>query len=639
MKATLLTFITLIIFVNFMFSQRNSKFEKPWFEDNQTVKQPKYNSEMDNYDVNFYFLDLNATNASKTISGSGSILATVLINNFSEIVVELHSSLIVDSISVDNIIHTYTRSGDEITIPLASNLNIGDNFYITVYYHGSSSGNGIKRAVSPTWSHAVTYTLSESYHALDWFPCKQSLTDKADSCWVFVNVANTLKVGSNGVLTQVVPNGTNNNRYEWKSQYPIDYYLISIAVSDYTEYNIYAHPQGISDSVLIQNYIYPNPEFFTQYQPFIDNTPGFIEFLSEKWGTYPFHAEKYGHCTAPFSGGMEHQTMTSLGYFTFELVIHELAHQWFGDYVTCATWQDIWVNEGFATYSNYLGLEHFESHTDAQTYMADMHDDIKSTVDGSIYVPFADVMDESRIFSYRLTYEKGAAIIHAMRFIVDNDSIFFAAFRNFLQQHAFGTAYADDFRDVMEFHTGIDFHPYFDEWFYGEGFPTYSIECSGNNDSIYCTLTHTASMPSVTPLFTNPIEIQFIHSGGDTTLRVQPDANTFSFSFYYPYSIDNIIIDPENDIINNTGSVIITASSLVGESKNIIYPNPANELLYIVSAEKFDSYTITDINGKICEQGNISGNSIPLSLENTGIYHLTLKGNSTIYNSRFVFMK
>ena len=161
----------------------------------------------------------------------------------------------------------------------------------------------------------------------------------------------------------------------------------------------------------------------------------------------------------------------------------------------------------------------------------------------------------------------------------------------------------------------------------------------GISEEQKCTLTHTASMPSVTPLFTNPIEIQFIHSGGDTTLRVQPDANTFSFSFYYPYSIDNIIIDPENDIINNTGSVIITASSLVGESKNIIYPNPANELLYIVSAEKYDSYTITDINGKICEQGNISGNSIPLSLENTGIYHLTLKGNSTIYNSRFVFMK
>jgi aminopeptidase N len=637
MKTYLLILAT-IFSVSPLFSQLNTPFEKAWFEDNKTLKQPKYNSEMDKYDVKFYFLNLNVTNTSKNISGSGSILATVLVNNFSSLVVELHSSLTVDSVKVDNVIHTYTRSGNEITIPLTTTLNSGDDFYITVFYRGSSTGTGIKNQLSPSWQRQVTYTLSESYHSLDWFPCKQSLTDKADSCWVFLTVNNNLKAGSNGLLTQIVPDGTTKSRYEWKSNYPIDYYLISLSVSDYQEYNIYAHPQGISDSVLIQNYIYPNANYLSQYQTMIDMTAGFIEFLSDIWGIYPFHAEKYGHCTAPFSGGMEHQTMTSLGYFTFELVIHELAHQWFGDYVTCATWQDIWVNEGFATYSNYLGLEHFNSHAEAQNYMAGMHTDIKSQPDGSIYVPFSQVMDEARIFSYRLTYQKGAAILHTLRFMVDNDSIYFAAFRDFLQTYAFGTAYADDFRDIMESHTGLDLHPFFDQWFYGEGFPTYSIETLPLNDTVYCTLTQTPSAPAITPFFSNPLEIKFFHATGDTVIRIQPTSASYSFQFYFPQYINFIEIDPENDIVNNSGSVIINKEYSTIKPTTV-YPNPSSGFVYIISENSYDTYIISDLNGKTIASGSVLSNTIPFNEAVAGIYHLTLQGKSTMFNTRIVVIK
>lgn len=627
-----------ILCASALFSQHNTPFEKAWFEDSKTLKQQKYNSEMDNYDVTFYFLNLNVTNTSKNISGSGTIEATVLVNNFSSVVVELHSSLTVDSIKIDNVIHTFTRSGHEITIPLTTPLNTGDDFSITVFYRGSSTGSGIKNATSPSWQRQVTYTLSESYHSLDWFPCKQSLTDKADSCWVFLTVNNNLKAGSNGVLTQIVPDGTTKSRYEWKSKYPIDYYLISLAVSDYQEYNIYAHPQGISDSILIQNYIYPNSGFLPQYQSYINNTVPFIEYLSEIWGIYPFYEEKYGHCTAPFSGGMEHQTMTSLGYFTFELVIHELAHQWFGDYVTCATWQDIWVNEGFATYSNYLGLDHFNSHAEAQNYMAGMHTDIKSVPDGSIYVPFSQVLDEARIFSYRLTYQKGAAILHTLRFMVDNDSIYFAAFRDFLQTYAFGTAYADDFRDIMENHTGLDLHPFFEEWFYGEGFPTYSIETLPLNDTVYCTLTQTTSAPAITPFFSNPVEIKFFHATGDTVILVQPLSSSHSFSFYLPQYINHIEIDPENDIVNNSGSVIINRE-FTHMKTTTVYPNPSSDVMYVISENHFDTYTLSDLNGKTIHTGTISSNTIPLSETDAGIYHLTLYGISEMFNTRIVVIK
>lgn len=620
-----------------MFSQQNSSFEKAWFESTKTVKQPKYNTAMDNYDVKFYFLDLNVINTNKNINGSGSMLATVVANSINEIVVELHNTLTIDSLKVDNVIHTFTRSGTEVHIPLATALSAGQDFYLTVYYRGSSTGSGIKTAQSGSWGRWVTYTLSESYHSLDWFPCKQSLTDKIDSVWVFLTVNNNLKGGSNGVLTHIVPVGTTKSRYEWKTNYPIDYYLISLAVSDYQEYNIYAHPAGYSDSILIQNYIYPNTNYLPQYQASIDQTADFIEFLSDIWGLYPFHEEKYGHCTAPFSGGMEHQTMTSLGYFNFELVLHELAHQWFGDYVTCASWQDIWVNEGFATYSVYLGHESINTYADAQTYMADMHDDIMSAPDGSIYIPFAEVNDESRIFDYRLTYEKGAAILHSLRFYVNNDSVYFAAFRDFLQMYGFSTAYADDFRDVMEAHTGLNLDAFFNEWLYGEGFPTYSIEATPYNDTLYCTLIQTASMPTVTPFFTNPLELKIIHNNGDTLVRVQPDYSVYSFEIPMPHTVSSIVIDPANDIVNESGSVLIGIPHHPAVSATV-YPNPVKDRLYFSSEHRFDQYVISDITGKIIAAGLVTGNSVPMGLPTQGIYQLSLSGNDGTYHTRFVYM-
>ena len=152
----------------------------------------------------------------------------------------------------------------------------------------------------------------------------------------------------------------NKLRYEWKSNYPIAYYLISFAVSEYQEYNIYAHPAGMGgDSLLIQNFIYDAPGCLDYYKAGIDETVGMVELFSDLYSLYPFHQEKYGHCLTAIGGGMEHQTMSTMGNFNFGLVAHELGHMWFGDNVTCATWSDIWINEGFATYTDYLAREKF----------------------------------------------------------------------------------------------------------------------------------------------------------------------------------------------------------------------------------------------------------------------------------------
>ncbi len=579
---------------------------------------------LDNYDVCFYFIDLEATNLNKTISGKTTIKAKVVNQPLSELVLQLHSSLIVDSVIIDGLQVPFTFSNHEIHATLSQPIPINQYFTTTVYYKGTSSGTGIKNGQSPSWQKKVTWTLSESYHAMDWFPCKQDLNDKADSAYVFITCTNNLKAGSNGLLTNIVTLPGNKVRYEWKTHYPIAYYLISFTISEYQEYIQYAKPQGYNDSIFIQHYIYDTPGYLPYFQNQINNTKPFVELLSDLYGLYPFHQEKYGHCTAPIGGGMEHQTMTTLSYFDFELVIHELGHQWFGNYVTCATWQDIWINEGFATYTYYLGAQYLLTQTEADQWMNTNHTDIMSLPDGSIYVPFASIYDEQRIFDYRLTYQKGAAIIHTMRYIINNDTVFFGLLQSFLQQFAFSTATADDFKNFASAYTGIDFQQFFDEWFYGEGFPTYSIYWNQQNDSVEFTFTQQTSAPSITPFFHNPVDIKFSNGTQSITHCITPQLNNQTFRVYVPFAVQSISIDPQNYIVNKVGS-ITSVSNVQPISIISLYPNPTNDKLYIQSNRAIDHACIYDVLGNPMPTNiNSECSCIDVSSLPLGVYFLKI---------------
>jgi len=618
----LIFLIPSMIFVNQIFSQLQNiiPLEQKAYEAEKVMHSK--NPLLDNYDVCFYFIDLNATNLNKTISGKASIKAKVVNQPLSELMLQLHSSLTVDSVKIDNQVFAFTHSNDEIHIPISNPIAENQYFTADVYYHGTSSGTGIKNGQSPSWGVKITWTLSESYHAMDWFPCKQDLNDKADSAWIFITCPNTLKAGSNGLLKNTVALPNNMVRYEWKTYYPIDYYLISFTISDYQEYIQYAHPQGYADSILIQHYVYDNAGYLPYFQAQIDNTKPFVELLSNLYGLYPFAQEKYGHCTAPIGGGMEHQTMTTLSSFNFELIIHELGHQWFGDYVTCANWQDIWINEGFATYTYYLGQQYLMTQNDADNWMVDVHNDIMSSPTGSIYIPFADVNNESRIFDYRLTYEKGAAIIHTMRHIINNDSIFFNVLKGFLQQHAYSTAIGDDFKNYISNYTGIDFTIFFDEWYYGEGYPTYSIVWNQVNDSLFFTLSSISSAPTITPFFHLPVEIKFSNGTQDTTIRFNHQYNNQNFAIYIPFNVTNLTIDPKNYIVNKVGT-ITTGIDNHSNTQFSLFPNPCSEKLYISSNTKTLDVKIYDIYGQLVIQDK-SKNEINISNLKSGIYFIEI---------------
>ena len=288
---------------------------------------------LEDYDVKFYGLDVEVDNHSDQIGGSTTILVEVRKNAFATLVFELYQGLEVDRVLVDGAEMSFTHSDDELSIALSTVRDSGALISTQIYY-GGQTGEGMLMEIDEEWGVPVTYTSSEPFYSKDWFPCKQDLTDKADSVHVFITTDYELMGVSNGIHTGTTyfPNG--DVRYEWKSNYPIDFYLISIAVADYTEYKLEVQPAGISKPILIQNFLYDIPGCLDTYRDQINVTIPIMEVFCDYFGPYPHREEKYGHYLWPRGGGMEHQTMTGMGNFEFYLVAHELGHSWFGNYVT-----------------------------------------------------------------------------------------------------------------------------------------------------------------------------------------------------------------------------------------------------------------------------------------------------------------
>jgi aminopeptidase N len=445
----------LVLFVfgfNSIFSQENratcskrDRFKNQHLKSNTlTVSQI---SESEKYDVHFYQLDLNMTNTSTYLSGTARIDASVN-QTLDSALVELYPTLAISQIRLNGVPTSFSRSGTAVKAFVGASS--GQTFSLEIDYSGNPptaqtnplGGSGITAGSSPSWGNKVVWTLSEPFSAMEWFPCKQSLTDKADSSFVSITVPDTCKAGSNGVLTSIDTLGNGFLKFNWQHRHPIDFYLISIAVAKYVDYSFYVNPVGAPQPILVQNYIYNNPQTLPNFLDEINETGDFIELFYEDFGPYPFEDEKYGHCMAPISGGMEHQTMTTQGFFEKKLTAHELGHQWWGNNVTCASWCDIWINEGFASYSEYLMLENLYPAEKAQ-HMVDVHQNVMSQSGGSVWV--LDSLNEARIFSGRLTYDKGAGIVHTLRFLINNDSLFFAGLR------AFQLAYKESTAKGVEF--------------------------------------------------------------------------------------------------------------------------------------------------------------------------------------------
>lgn len=597
-------------------------------------------AETERYDVHYYALDLNMSNLNTNVAGKASIHA-ISKEPIDSVLFELFSSLTITQVRFNGAPTTFSRSASAVYVP--ANIPSNTPFIIEITYNGTPptaatnplGGSGMTNATSPSWGNKVTWSLSEPFSAYEWWPCKQSLTDKADSCEVKVTVPSNCKAGSNGKLLNVVDLGDGTTRYEWKHRHPIDYYLISVAVARYIEYNVFANPAGSTNPILIQNFIYDNPATLTNFQNDIDETVDFMELFADIYGPYPFDDEKYGHCMAPLSGGMEHQTMTTQGFFEKSLTAHELGHQWWGNNVTCASWADIWVNEGFASYSDYLMIENLYP-AERAAYMTDVHTNVMSQPDGSVYV--LDSLNESRIFSGRLSYDKGSAIVHTLRYLVNNDQLFFQTLRDFQNAFADSTAKGIDIKAAFETSTGLDLSNFFNEWYFGQGFPTYSARWNQVGTDLLLEITHTVSASGATPTFTNPLEIRFTRMGlPDTTIRFDITGNTCQYFIPNVGDINTLAqFDPSNWVVNKSGAKVYDPNFFLSINEEqltqfSIYPNPVQNELQIASFDKSTEfeYIVMDFNGKKFSSGILKDkDSLNTTNLNRGSYLLVILNNN-----------
>jgi aminopeptidase N len=595
------------------------------------------------YDLKFVHLDLEVQAYTKYIRGNAKSISRVSAASLDTFMVILAESLNIDSIYFNGVKHSFIRQDSMVKLKPLSVPSNGATFTTQVWYEGtppfggSALGDGFSSDKEWDYNQDVTWSLSESFVAYHWWPCKQQLTDKIDSSWVFITTDSTNMAGSNGLLTNVVTIG-DKKRYEWKSHYPIDYYLISVAVSKYKEYNLYAKPLYLNDSILVQNFVYAagfnTNNFNSQEKPQLDKIPGIIEFFSQYYGLYPFYKEKYGHCMAPIGGGMEHQTMSTMGIvYYFYINAHELAHQWWGDNVTCKSWGDIFMNEGFASYSEHLANQYL-SPASFDSHLNNAHMSVMSEAGGSCY--FTDTLNSDRIFDSRLTYDKGGAIIHSLRFVTNDDSLWFGTLRGFQKAYKNSTASVRDFMDYYHASTNIDAMQFFNQWYYGEGYPTFDVKFNYDMNKVYLKVTQTASMPQVTPFFKTPVEYRIFRTGlPDTIVRLMHDDAVEIYTLAITGKVNTIHVDPKNWIINQTVgptrdlTLGVPETNLIEAYSQIsVSPNPSSAAFNLTGVPAGEvSLFVTDITGRQLIRRDLGRDyTVDMANYSDGIYIFNLFG-------------
>ena len=579
----------------------------------------KANINTGNYDLKYHRLAWNVDPSKAEISGAITSYFNAL-EDLNNVTFEITDNLNVSAVTQRGVSLSFTQnSNDELVINLPNTQSKGTLDSLTVTYSGNpvSSGFGSFEIGTHGPSNTpVLWTLSEPYGAKGWWPCKQDLIDKIDSIDVFITHPSQYKAASNGLLKSEKISG-NNIITHWKHKYAIPAYLIAIAVTNYTVYNDHVS-NGNFDVV---NYVYPENLAYAQSSTAI--TPRIMDLYGRLFELYPYANEKYGHAQFGWGGGMEHTTMTFMGGWTRGLIAHELAHQWFGNKITCGSWEDIWLNEGFATYLDALVIEDFDGENTFTAWRNTVVNDITSVSDGSTFV--SDTTSVSRIFDGRLSYRKGAMILHMLRYKLGDEN-FFQSMKNYLADPdlAFSYAKTNDLKNHLENVSGIDLTEFFNDWLYGEGYPTYEIgwHQNSNNNIVRFTVNQTQSHSSVS-FFEMPLPVKVIGINGESEIiRLEVSQNGQIFNTTIPFKIVSIQIDPEIQLISKNNSAVLGIDTMELKNSINIYPNPVKNILNINnnSTALLNRITIYNILGETILQLNDPPSKINMYNMQVGVH-------------------
>ncbi len=636
----------ILIFILFGFSVLAQDFDPKFTDKIAKAEQRNFKlktgfSESDNYalyDLVYQRMEWNVDPAIKYISGSVTSYFTSNTEGLNSIEFDLSSEMIVDSVKQSDTNLNFTLKENKLTIQLSKPLKINVLDSAQVYYQGEPEKEMISGfgsfTVSQHDSVAALWTLSEPYGAMEWWPCKQSLTDKIDSIDVIVSCPQAFRTASNGLL--VSEEVINNFRVmHWKHRYPIATYLVAIAVTNYVGYSdTVKFDDGTAMKIL--NYVYPENVETAKSQTAV--TADLINLYSELIGKYPFSKEKYGHAQFGWGGGMEHQTMSFMGGFGFDLQAHELAHQWFGDFVTLASWHDIWLNEGFATFMTGLAYEHFYHEDYWPLWKSKTLEQIVNVPDGSVFVP--DTTDINRIFSSRLSYSKGAYLLHMLRWIL-GDEKFFNGLKAYFNDPEIAGGFVQNAQFVKHMETAGDtsLTEFFNDWYFGEGYPLYSADYASQGEGILrITLTQVSSHNSV-DFFEMPVPVRVYNAGKTDSMdyRLNNTENNQEFLVNTTFEVAGLAIDPDKWIISKTLE-IVKANPEPGINEIVIYPNPVHETinLFKTSTSKIISSKLISPGGEVIRE--FAGNHTVLNCKGIapGTYILHIQTSKGTFNQKII---
>ena len=537
-----------------------------------------------NYDVTHHDLRFTINPDSTTPFISGVVSTTFrALSNMTTVTFDMATALAVSSVTMNGMGLTFTQSNYELNINLPTTLSTGTTATVIITYAGSPPQAEAAFTRSTHAGTPVIYTLSEPFGARDWWPCKQDLNDKIDSFDIYITCPSAYIGVSNGLLQSSTTSGGNTTRH-YRHNYPIPAYLISLNVTNYVTYNIQAGLGTVQNPFFpINNYLYPEGNT-TTVQTAINQTVPVMNVFEEKFGFYPYRNEQYGHVQFSWGGGMEHTTMSSMGGWSRSLIAHELAHQWFGDKITCGTWRDIWLNEGFAEYLAGLVVESLDGPASFISWKTTKINNITTASNGALYLTEAEALNVSRIFSSRITYNKGSMVVHMLRWKM-GDANFYQAVRNYLNDSnlAFGYAITADLKAHLEAVHGASLSEFFSDWVYMQGYPTYTITAQNwGAGQAKITVSQTQSDPSVT-YFEMPLEIRLSGAGGATQdVIVNHTTNGQQFIVSVPFVVTGVTFDPNKHIISKNNIVTLGTESFEWSATVSVYPNPTNDLLHVM---------------------------------------------------------
>ena len=470
----------------------------------------------------------------------------------------------VDSVQLDmEQVEAFVKD-DLLTIELPQPLIVADTHLVQIFYQGTPQKGLYFR--DNNQGNTIIYTHNEPYDAHFWFPCKDDPSDKA-VLDMKITIPNQFNLVSNGKLIAQSNSGPLYTLHYWKENYPIATYLISFAAGTYTTVSDFYRLNNID--VPLSYYVYPSD--IERGQNALAITKEMLDFYSSMIGDYPFLEDKYAMVEVPFreASAMENQTATTMRDVIMDnknIIAHELAHQWWGDALTPASFTDIWLNEGFATYFDALFTEYKFGYDEFLVRLDEFHSQMNS--DGSLAFPIYDPPQEY-LFG-NAVYMKGAWVLHMLRMEV-GDSLFKKIYQHYFDKYKYLNVTTSQFQEAVETTTNRNFSLFFEQWLNYGGRPLIIGEWGQNKNGVNITLKQVQHAP----VYQFDLELLIKGVTTDTLIEISLTDESISVQIIFNDQVRQIIIDPNRKILNSSNSPIYYIPDLTNLVN--LYPNPFNQ--------------------------------------------------------------